>query len=149
MRLRGCQSSEEPTFSSSFYEVRKAKCGKMITFLSMKKLIVKSTLYLVTSVVKTFLSRNFCQKSMRANFRNFHTVHQVWKDGKKSSSFFLFCQADEKHDLLATNFSNQDSLLFKWDRVCNFFSVAKPVKSHVDKLRLFLFILRKTPSLYL
>ena len=27
-----------------------------------------------TSLVKTLLSRNFCQKSVRVNFRNFHTV---------------------------------------------------------------------------
>ena len=35
----------------------------------------------VTSLVKTLLSRNFCQRNARVNFRNFHTVHtlQVWK----------------------------------------------------------------------
>ena len=35
--------------------------------------------YLVISLVKTLLSRNFCQKRVRVNFRNFHTVHTVWK----------------------------------------------------------------------
>ena len=30
--------------------------------------------YLVLSLVKTLLWRNFCQKSVRVNFRNFHTV---------------------------------------------------------------------------
>ena len=30
---------------------------------------------LVFSVVKTLLSRNFCQRSVTINFRNFHTVH--------------------------------------------------------------------------
>ena len=29
---------------------------------------------LVFSLVKTLLSRNFCQKSVTVNFRNFHTV---------------------------------------------------------------------------
>ena len=29
---------------------------------------------LVTSLVKTLISRNFCQKCVRVNFRNFHTV---------------------------------------------------------------------------
>ena len=31
--------------------------------------------YLVISLVKPLLSRNFCQKCMRVNFRNFHNVH--------------------------------------------------------------------------
>ena len=38
--------------------------------------------YLVTLLVKPFLSRNFCQKTVRVNFRNFHTVYveeTVWK----------------------------------------------------------------------
>ena len=30
---------------------------------------------LVFSLVKTLLSRNFCQKSVTVNFRNFHTVY--------------------------------------------------------------------------
>ena len=30
---------------------------------------------LVISLVKLLLSRNFCQKRVRVNFRNFHTVH--------------------------------------------------------------------------
>ena len=31
-------------------------------------------LYLVTSLLKVLLSRNFCQKNVRGNFRNFHTA---------------------------------------------------------------------------
>ena len=31
--------------------------------------------YLVISLVNVLLSRNFCHKSVRVNFRNFHTVH--------------------------------------------------------------------------
>ena len=30
---------------------------------------------LLISLVKTSLSRNFCQKCVRVNFRNYHTVH--------------------------------------------------------------------------
>ena len=30
--------------------------------------------YLVISLVKQLLSRNFCQKCVRVNFRNFHSV---------------------------------------------------------------------------
>ena len=33
-----------------------------------------NSLVLVTYLVKPLLSRNFCQKCMRVNFRNFHTV---------------------------------------------------------------------------
>ena len=37
--------------------------------------------YLVTSLVKMFLSRNFFQQRLRVNFQNFHTVHSdVWKN---------------------------------------------------------------------
>ena len=32
---------------------------------------------LVISLVKPLLSRKFCQKSVRVNLRNFHTVHSV------------------------------------------------------------------------
>ena len=45
----------------------------------MKKLTVKHKKfrqinYLIFSVLKTLLSRNFCQKSVTVNFRNFQTV---------------------------------------------------------------------------
>ena len=36
--------------------------------------ISRQIIYLVILLVKTLLSRNFCQKSVRVNFRNFHTV---------------------------------------------------------------------------
>jgi len=36
--------------------------------------------YLVNSLVKPLLSRNFCQKSVRENFRYFHTVFtKLWQ----------------------------------------------------------------------
>ena len=35
--------------------------------------------YLVILLVKSLLSRNFCQKRVRVNFRNFHTVHVLQK----------------------------------------------------------------------
>ena len=54
-----------------------SQCGKM---KKKKKLLpiknfVKSTL--VFSLVKTLLSRNFCQIRVTANFRNFHTARTV------------------------------------------------------------------------
>ena len=39
--------------------------------------------HLVISLVKPLLSRNFCEKSVRENFCNFHTV--VWKLRKFTS----------------------------------------------------------------
>ena len=39
---------------------------------------------LVFSLVKTLLSRNFCQKSVTVNFRNFHTVCQSLKFSVKA-----------------------------------------------------------------
>ena len=50
--------------------------------ISPKKYFVKSTtylcIYLVISLVKPLLSRIFCQKGVRINFRNFHTVQFVF-----------------------------------------------------------------------
>ena len=44
----------------------------------LKKLFreINSLFLVITSLVKPMLSRNFCQKSARDNFRNFHTA--VW-----------------------------------------------------------------------
>ena len=45
--------------------------------------------YLVISVVKTLLSRNFCQKIVKVNYRNFHTVpHQCDNVERKVSQKF-------------------------------------------------------------
>ena len=48
---------------------------KMLIFLSfygkMEKIFRQIIYYLANSIVKTLFSRNFCQKSMRVNFRNF------------------------------------------------------------------------------
>ena len=49
-----------------------AQCEKTRNSLSTN--IFREINYSVTSVVKTLLSRNFCQKSVRENFRDFHTV---------------------------------------------------------------------------
>ena len=38
---------------------------------------VKSTLHIVIYLVNALVSRNFCQKSVRVNFRNFHTVQSA------------------------------------------------------------------------
>ena len=43
--------------------------------------------YLEISLVKTLLSRNFCQKWVRVNFRNFHTV--LWESYSNSFSVKL------------------------------------------------------------
>ena len=44
---------------------------------------------LVFSLVKTLLSRNFCQRSVTVNFRNFHTVAvtHFWQKIRESNGF--------------------------------------------------------------
>ena len=46
--------------------------GNYRNLLSSKK--IRQITYSVISLVKMVLSRNFCQKRVRVNFRNFHTV---------------------------------------------------------------------------
>ena len=41
---------------------------------SLTEIFFRQINYLVISLVKPLLSRNFCRKCMRVNFRNFHTV---------------------------------------------------------------------------
>ena len=48
--------------------------------ISLTQNIFREINSLVTSLIKTLLSRNFCQKTLRVNFGNFHTVtHSVEK----------------------------------------------------------------------
>ena len=62
------------------------QCRNYRNLLSPKKYFVKSTMYLVISLVKELLARNFCQKRVRVNFRNFHTV-RLWSKQKKITFF--------------------------------------------------------------
>ena len=62
-----------------FFFFREINCNrftlwKLQKFTVTKKNFVKLTTYLVISLVKMLLSRNFCQKRVTVNFRNFHTV---------------------------------------------------------------------------
>ena len=72
---------------------------------------------LVISLVKTLLSRNFCKKSVRENFRNFHTVyHTLWKLQKFALTKKIFRQINYLvislgKTLLSRNFCQ------KWVRV--------------------------------
>ena len=45
----------------------------------------------ITSLVKTLLSRIFCQKRLRVNFRNFHTVMRHHVSSLPISSFGALC----------------------------------------------------------
>ena len=51
-----------------------AQCGKTRNSLSPKKIFRQINSLVLSLVKSTSLSRNFCQKSVRENFRNFHTV---------------------------------------------------------------------------
>ena len=58
----------------------RAQCGKTRNSLSQKK--NREINFLVTSLEKTLLSRNFFRKSVRVNSRNFHTVAQIFPQQK-------------------------------------------------------------------
>ena len=52
---------------------------------SLTEKIFREINSLVTSLVKTLVSRNFCQKRVRENSRNFHIVHCTVGKNKKFS----------------------------------------------------------------
>jgi len=53
----------------------------------------------INSLVKTLLSRDFSQKGVRVNFRNFHTVCY----GNSPSPLYLFCKIYVKSTDLERN----------------------------------------------
>ena len=64
---------------------RNTQCGKTRNSLSPKFFREINSLVTSLSKIKTLLSRNFCQKSVRENFRNFHIVTQhTWKNKKRN-----------------------------------------------------------------
>ena len=63
--------------------------GNYRNLLSLKNNFVKTITYLVISLAKVLLSRNFLQKRARANFRHFHTV---WKNEKFGLTEKIFRQ---------------------------------------------------------
>ena len=56
------------------YSIYFSTVWKTRNLLSLKKYFVKSPTVFILSFVKTLLWRNFCQKSVRVNLLNFHTV---------------------------------------------------------------------------
>ena len=60
-----------------FFTLCSSQRGKTRDSLSPK--IFRQITCLLISLVKMLLSRNFCQKRMRENFRNFHTVQCGFK----------------------------------------------------------------------
>ena len=71
--LRKCESKS--SFLPHCVHVTLWKLRKFTFTLTEK--IFRQISYLVISLVKLLISRNFCQKSVKVNSRNFHTVH-VW-----------------------------------------------------------------------
>ena len=74
--------------------------------ISLTKKIFRQINSLVTYLlVKMLISRNFCQKSVRENFRNFHTVpYTVWKNTKFSHRIFFREISSLVITLLSRNF---------------------------------------------
>ena len=94
------KNSEKSTMYHVYHNI---SCDKGFHFTVWKNekfslteiFFVKSTTYLVISLVKPLFSRNFCEKRVRENFRNFHSVHSVekrkiWSHQKNISSNQLF-----------------------------------------------------------
>ena len=60
----------------NFHTVYYATLWKNDKF-TLTEIFFRQINYLVILLVKPLLSRNFCQKRVRVNFRNFHTVHYI------------------------------------------------------------------------
>ena len=75
-------------------------------------------LNLVISSVKTLLSRNFCQKSVRLNRSNFHTT--LWK--LRNFTATLYSQIFRQINVLLKNFTVYwfDEKKFAWQWICRF-----------------------------
>ena len=78
--------------------------------------IIRQINYLVISLVKPLLSRKFCQKCVRVNFRNFHTVkgsmcretfsYSFLRKVSRKQRFFPFKEITKKLKLIWRNFSS-------------------------------------------
>ena len=73
---------------------------------SLTEKIFREINSLVTFLVKMLLSRNFCQKCVRVNFRYFHTVCLVAWSGyqHRASSHFLIFEWNKKIQYLIRNY---------------------------------------------
>ena len=84
---------------------------------------------LVTSLVKTLLSRNFCQKCVRVNFRNFHrrvVSQQCNFSSSEQFEFMVYCNKSSliRKSRLLSNNSYFHQILVTW---------AKPLSSQIHK----------------
>ena len=71
---------------------------------SLTKKIFRQINSLVISLVKLLLSQNFCQKCVRVNFRNFHTVYStLWKFLNFTAT--VFSQKFRQINVLLKNFT--------------------------------------------
>ena len=84
---------------------------------TLTEIIFRQINSLVIYLVNALLSRNFCQKSVRVNFRNFHTVH-FWFKIFQSQSQFLYWLL--KPTIKQKNFANY--IHTYCPRVHNFFN---------------------------
>ena len=75
---------------STFLPVVYTQCGNMRKLLLLEKYFAKSIIIRVIYVgLNKLISRNFCHKLARLNFRNFHTVLQVFVLCKRNCSNVL------------------------------------------------------------
>ena len=72
----------------ALYTIHGTTVWKLRKF-SLTEIFFREINSLVIYILKTLLSRNFCQKSVRVNFRNFHTVGTRAKWLYKELSFWI------------------------------------------------------------
>ena len=77
---------DEKMFGSEFFHTVVWKNEKF----SLTEKTFRQINYLVISLVKPLLSRNFCEKSVRENFCNFHTVSVFRKNKSLLSLVKIF-----------------------------------------------------------
>ena len=77
---------------------------------------------LVICIVKTLLSRKFCQKSVRLNFYNFHTVNSAQCGNYGNSLSRIFGKNFVKVKILLNKLLKSwfDEIFFRWERISRF-----------------------------
>ena len=96
----------KPLLSRNFFK-NSDRGGKIFKFpqkFSLTEKNFRQISYLVISLVKPLLSRNLCEKSVRENFCNFHTVCEKRKKSHKKNFVKLTLVISLSKTFLSRNF---------------------------------------------
>ena len=109
-----CQKLQCGNYGKLLFHCGSSTVWKNEKFTLTKK-ISRQISYLVILLLKSIISRNFCQKRVRVNFRNFHTVssqHTVWKSTIKRYHARKFSVNPHNKNILNLLLQIHDFLLF-------------------------------------